>query len=70
MHFAGRLSSHMSGSLPITRGEVSRHVIFIAARGVCCNAVHFEPYTRVRATVVLLNSCLEVLWVSDRPETS
>jgi hypothetical protein len=50
-------------------GEVSRHVVFIATRGTRRYAVHLEPYTRVRATVVLLNSWLEVLWVSDRPET-
>jgi hypothetical protein len=52
------------------KGEVSRHVVFIASRGTCRNAVHLEPYTWVRATVVLLNGCLEVLWISDRPETS
>jgi hypothetical protein len=45
-------------------------VIFVAARGTCCNAIHFEPYTQVRATAVLLNSWLEVLGVFDRPETS
>jgi hypothetical protein len=37
------------------KGEVSRHVIFVASRGTCCYAIHFEPYTRVVATVVLLN---------------
>jgi hypothetical protein len=26
-------------------GEVSRHVVFIAAGGTCCNVVHLEPYT-------------------------
>jgi hypothetical protein len=51
-------------------GEVSRHVVFIAAGGTRCDAVHLEPYTRVGAPVVLLNSWLEVFWVSDRPETS
>jgi hypothetical protein len=51
-------------------GEVSRHVVFIAAGGTCCNVVHLEPYTWVRATIILLNSWLEVFWVSDRPETS
>jgi hypothetical protein len=52
------------------KGEVSCHVVFIASRGMCCNAVHLEPYTWVGATVVLLNGWLEVLGVSDRPETS
>jgi hypothetical protein len=52
------------------KGEVSRHVVFIASRGTCRNAVHLEPYTRVRANVILLNGWLEILWVSDRPETS
>jgi hypothetical protein len=51
-------------------GEVSRHVVFIASRGTRRYAVHLEPYTWVGATVVLLNSWLEVFWVSDRPETS
>jgi hypothetical protein len=51
-------------------GEVPRHVVFIAAGGTCCNVVHLEPYTWVRAAVVLLNSWLEVFWVSDRPEAS
>jgi hypothetical protein len=50
--------------------EVSRHVVFIASRGTHRYAVHLEPYTWVRATVVLLNSWLEVFWASDRPETS
>jgi hypothetical protein len=50
------------------KGEVSRHVVFTASRGTCCNAVHLEPYTRVRAIVVLLNSRLEILWVSDHLE--
>jgi hypothetical protein len=26
------------------KGEVSRHVVFVAFRGVCCDAVHLEPY--------------------------
>jgi hypothetical protein len=51
-------------------GEVSRHVVFIASRGTHRYVVHLEPYARVRATVVLLHSWLEVFWVSDRPETS
>jgi hypothetical protein len=51
-------------------GEVSRHVVFIAAGGTCCDAVHLEPYTWVGATVVLLNSWLEVFWVSDCPKMS
>jgi hypothetical protein len=51
-------------------GEVSRHVVFIASRGACSDAVHLEPYTWVGATVVLLNCWLEVLGVSDRLETS
>jgi hypothetical protein len=45
-------------------------VIFVASRGACRNAVHVEPYTRIRATIVLLNGRFEVLGVSDRPETS
>jgi hypothetical protein len=52
------------------KGEVSRHVVFIASRGTRRYAVHFEPYTRVGATVVLLNRCVEVLGVCDHPETS
>jgi hypothetical protein len=51
-------------------GKVSGHVVFIGSRGTCRYAVHLDPYTRVGATVVLLNSWLEVFWVSDRPETS
>jgi hypothetical protein len=50
------------------KGEVSYNVIFIATRGTCRNVVHFERYTWVRATVVLLDSWLEVLGVSDRPK--
>jgi hypothetical protein len=45
-------------------------VVFIATGDTRCDVVHLEPYTRVGATVVLLNSWLEVFWVSDRPETS
>jgi hypothetical protein len=45
-------------------------VVLIAAGGTRCDVVHLEPYTRVGATVVLLNSWLEVFWVSDRPKTS
>jgi hypothetical protein len=30
-------------------------LVFIASRSVCRDAVHLEPYTWVRATVVLLN---------------
>jgi hypothetical protein len=45
-------------------------VVFIASRGTCRYAIHLEPYTRVGVTVVLLNSWLEVFWVSDYPETS
>jgi hypothetical protein len=52
------------------KGEVSCHVVFVASRGACCNVVHLEPYTWIGATVVLLNGWLEVLGVSDRPETS
>jgi hypothetical protein len=51
-------------------GEVSRHVVSIASRGTRRYAVHFEPYTRIGATVVLLNGWLEVFWASDRLETS
>jgi hypothetical protein len=51
-------------------GKVSRHVVFIASRGTRRYAVHLEPYTRVGATVVLLNGWLEVLGVSDRSEMS
>jgi hypothetical protein len=43
-------------------------VVFIASRGTRRFAVHLEPYTQVGAAVVLLNSWLEVFWVSDRPE--
>jgi hypothetical protein len=39
-------------------------VIFISSRGTCCYVVHLEPYTWVGATVVLLDSWLEVFWVS------
>jgi hypothetical protein len=52
------------------KGEVSRHVVFVAPIGVCCDVVHLEPYTWVGAIVVLLNGWLEVLGVSNRPETS
>jgi hypothetical protein len=45
-------------------------VVFIASRGTCCNVVHLETYTRIRATVVLLNGRFEVLGVSDRPKTT
>jgi hypothetical protein len=51
-------------------GEVSRHMVFIATGGTRCDAIHLQPYAWVGATVVLLNSWLEVFWVSDRPETS
>jgi hypothetical protein len=49
-------------------GEVSRHVVFITSSGTRCDAVHLEPYTWVRATVVFLNGWLEIFWISDRPE--
>jgi hypothetical protein len=52
------------------KGEVSRHVAFVASRGMCCDTAHLEPYTWVEATVVLFNGCLEVLGVSDHLETS
>jgi hypothetical protein len=52
------------------KGEISLHVVFIASRGTCRDAVHLEPYTQVRATVVLLNGWLEILWVSDHSETT
>jgi hypothetical protein len=52
------------------KGGVSRHVVFIASRGACCNVVHLEPYTWVGATVVLLNGWFQILGVSDRPERS
>jgi hypothetical protein len=42
------------------KGEISRHVVFIASRGTSYDVVHLEPYTRVRATVVLLNGWFEV----------
>jgi uncharacterized membrane protein (UPF0127 family) len=45
------------------KGEVSLHVVFIASRGTRCYVVHLEPYTRVRATIILLNGWLEVLGV-------
>jgi hypothetical protein len=45
-------------------------VVFVASRGTRRYAVHFEPYTWVGATVVLLNGWLEVLGVSDRSESS
>jgi hypothetical protein len=45
-------------------------VIFVASRGARRNVVHLEPYTRVRATVILLNGWFEVLGVSDRLETT
>jgi hypothetical protein len=43
-------------------------VVFIASRGTCRDAVHLEPYTRIRVTVILLNVWFEVLGVSDSPE--
>jgi hypothetical protein len=45
-------------------------VVFIVPGGTCCYAVRLEPYTWVRATVVLLNGWLEILGVSDRAEMS
>jgi hypothetical protein len=69
-HSVGRLSSHGSGALPITRGKYPRHVIFVAAQGAWSNIVRLEPYTWVGATVVLLDSRLEVLGVSNHPEMS
>jgi hypothetical protein len=42
------------------KGEVSRHVVFAASRGTCCDVVHLKPYTWDGATVVLLNAWLEV----------
>jgi hypothetical protein len=45
-------------------------VVFIASTGTRHYDVHLEPYTWVRATIVFLNSSLEVFWLSDRPETS
>jgi hypothetical protein len=45
-------------------------VIFVAYRGARRNVLHLEPYTRVRATVILLNGWFEVLGVSDRLETT
>jgi hypothetical protein len=52
------------------KGEVPHHVVFIAPGCACCYVVHLEPYTRVRATVVLLNGWLEILGISDRAEIS
>jgi hypothetical protein len=52
------------------KGEVSRHVVFIASRGTRRDAVHLEPYTRIGATVVFLNGWLEIFWIFDRPETT
>jgi hypothetical protein len=52
------------------KGEISRHVVFIASRGSCHNAIHLDPYTWVGATIVLLNGRFEVFGVSDHPETS
>jgi hypothetical protein len=43
------------------KGEVSRHVVFVASRCTCCDVVHLEPYTWVRATVIFLNGWLESL---------
>jgi hypothetical protein len=34
-------------------GEVSRHVVFVASRAACCDAIHLDPYTWDGATVVL-----------------
>jgi hypothetical protein len=51
-------------------GDALCWVVFIATGGMRCDVIHLEPYTRVGATVVLLNSWLEVFWVSDRPEMS
>jgi hypothetical protein len=36
-------------------GKVSSHVVFIASPGTRGYTAHLEPYTRVRATIVLLN---------------
>jgi hypothetical protein len=48
------------------KGDVSRHVVFVGSRGACCDAVHLEPYTWVRATFVLLNSRLEIFQIIRR----
>jgi hypothetical protein len=40
------------------KGEVPRLVVFIAPGGAYCKVVHLEPYTWIRATVVLLNGRL------------
>jgi hypothetical protein len=45
-------------------------VVFVATRGIHRYVVHLEPYTWVRATVVLLNRWLKSLGVSHCPETS
>jgi hypothetical protein len=52
------------------KGEVSRHVFFVAPRGTCLDAVHLKPDTWVGVTVVFLNGWFEVFGVFDRPETS
>jgi hypothetical protein len=44
-------------------------VVFVAFRCACCNAVHLEPDTWVRATVVFFIGWLEVFRVSDRLES-
>jgi hypothetical protein len=52
------------------KGELSHHTVFNASRSTYCDAVHFEPYIWVGATVVFLDGWLQVFGVSDRPETS
>jgi hypothetical protein len=67
MHSAGRLPSHRSGALPITRGKYPA-MVFVAFGGACRNVVHLELNTWVGAAVILFDGWLEIFGVSDRPE--
>jgi hypothetical protein len=70
MHSAGRFVEPQEWHFTNHEEEVSRHVIFVASRGVCRDAVHLEPSTWVGATVVFFDGWLEVLGVSDRLEAT
>jgi hypothetical protein len=45
-------------------------VVFVVPQGTCCDVLHLEPDTWVRATVVFLNGGFEVFRGSDRLEMS
>jgi hypothetical protein len=71
MHSTGRLSSHRSGALPITRGKYpNMWSLLPRPRRAGSDVVHLEPNTWLRATVIFFNGWFEVLGVSDHLEMS